>query len=206
VTGKARDQNTREETIAVRPLAARAALDDVRRLQDIGRRRLTTVWFPLAVFGVIYLGMAPLALTVHRNHLGPYFLVALIAASFATARHYKRRGESDGIETSVWPWLATSIAMTIGGGVASVAGFNHHSLFLDSTGPFLVVTGFFLAFALLTRSTLLLADALTMLLVCAVATAISDGDWRVAAEASAFSILLLASARHQHKTEAHPSR
>jgi hypothetical protein len=59
------------EELAVRPLAARQALDDIKRLRDVGRRRLGTVWFPLSVFGLIGLGMAPLALTVHRNHLAP---------------------------------------------------------------------------------------------------------------------------------------
>jgi hypothetical protein len=87
-----RQHGLRDETIAVRPLAARQALDDVRRLQGLGRRRLGTVWFPLSVFGLIYLGAVPLALVVHRNHLGPYFAVALVIGSFVTARHYKRSG------------------------------------------------------------------------------------------------------------------
>lgn len=192
-------QSLRDETIAVRPLAARQALDDVQRLQGVGRRRLATVWFPLFVFGLIYLGMAPLALVVHRNHLAPYFLVTLISASFLTARHYRRRGDSDGIETAVWPWLATSIAMTVGGGVASVTGFRLHSLFLNSTGPFLVVTAFFLAFSAIARSTFLLIDALIMAAVCAAATPIANGDNRVATEAIGFAFVLLASARLQHQ-------
>ncbi len=189
-----------DELIAVRPLAARQALEEIRQLQGIGRRRLATVWFPLAIFGLIYLGMAPLALTVHRDHLAPYFAVALVIASFATARHYRRRGESDGIETSLWPWLLTSIVMTIGGGVASVTGFREHSLFLDSTGPFLVVTFFFLCFSAIARSLLLLTNALAMLVICAATTPIANGNTRVAAEATAFALLLLTSARWQHQT------
>lgn len=197
-------QRPRDERIAVRPLAAREALEDVRRLQRVGRHRLATVWFPLAVFGLIYLGMAPLALLIHRNHLAPYFLVALLIASFATPRHYRRSGQSDGIETSAWPWLATSIAMTIGGGVASVSGFRLHSLFLDSTGPFLVVTSFFLAFSLIARSSLLLVVTLTMAAICAAATPIPNGNHRVATEATAFGLLLLVSARLQYRTRPLP--
>jgi hypothetical protein len=191
-----------EEVIAVRPLAARQALDDIERLRGVGRRRLGTVWFPLSVFGLIYLGMVPLALTVHRNHLAPYFLVALVVASIATARHYRHRGESDGIETSVWPWLATSVLMTVGGGVASVTGFRHHSLFLNSTGPFLVVTFFFLCFSAVARSRLLLIDTLLMGVVAAATTPIADGNQRVAANATAFALLLLASAHWQRRTQA----
>jgi hypothetical protein len=85
-----------------------------------------------------------------------------VIASVATARHYRQHGESDGIETAVWPWLATPVLMTAGGGVASVTGFRHHSLFLNSTGSFLVITLFFLGFAALTRSGLLLVDTLLM--------------------------------------------
>jgi hypothetical protein len=203
VNGRSRTV-AQEETIAVRPLAARQALDDIRRLQGVGHRRLATVWFPLSVFGLIYLGMAPLALTVHRNHLAPYFLGALLIASVATARHYRRRGERDGIETSVWPWLATSILMTVGGGVASVTGFRHHSLFLDSTGPFLVVTFFFLCFSALARSRLLLIDTLLMAAIAAATTPIPDGNQRVAANATAFALLLLTSARWQRRTRAEP--
>jgi hypothetical protein len=194
-------QRARDDTIALGPNDARQTLDEVRRLQNVGRTRLATVWFPLAVFGLIYLGMAPLALLIHRNHLAPYFLIALIAASFVTARHYRRQGQSDGIETSAWPWLATSIAMTIGGGIASVTGFRHHSLFLNSTGPFLVVTAFFLAFSAITRSKLLLVDASIMLAICAAATSVSDGNARVATQATAFAVVLLASARLQHRTQ-----
>lgn len=189
-----------EETIAVRPLAAREALDEIERLHRVGRMRLATVWFPLSVFAFVYLGMVPLALTVHRNHLAPYFAVALVLASLVTARHYRRSGESDGIETSVWPWLATSILMTVGGGVASVTGFRHHSLFLNSTGPFLVVTFFFLSFTAITRSRLLLTDTALMAAVCAATIPIPDGNQRVAANAALFAIVLLASARWQRRT------
>lgn len=129
-------------------------------------------------------------------------MIALVVASVATARHYRQRGESDGIVTSVWPWLATSVLMTVGGGVATVTGFRHHSHFLDSTGPFLVVTFFFLCFSALTRSRLLLVDALLMGVVAVATTPIADGNQRVAANATAFALLLLASAHWQRRTQA----
>ena len=78
-------RDLRDDTFAVRPLAARRALDDVRRLQRVGRYRLGRVWFPLLVFGLIYLGAVPLALVLHRNHLGPYSLVALVTGSLRVA-------------------------------------------------------------------------------------------------------------------------
>jgi hypothetical protein len=188
----------------VRPLGARQALDDVRRLQHLGRDRLGRVWFPLAVFGLIYLGAVPLVLLVHRNHLGPYFFVALVAGSLVTARHYRRNGESDGIETSPWPWLATSVAMTASGAVASRAGFELHSTFINSSGPFLAVAGFFLAYSVIARSAFLFVDSLVMAAICTVAIPIADGDQRIAAEAAAFGLLLLASARLQCRQQASP--
>jgi hypothetical protein len=201
-----RHRGGRDETIAVRPFAARQALDDVRRLQGVGRRRLGTVWFPLSVFGLIYLGAAPLALFVHRNHLGPYFAVALVIGSFITAHHYKRSGKSDGIETSPWPWLATSVAMTVSGALASMTGFALHSTFINSSGPFLAVAAFFLAYSLISRSTFLLAESLIMALICLVGVAIANGDQRIAAQAASFAALLLISARlqyrHQHSQNA----
>lgn len=160
------------------------------------------VSFPLAVFGLIYLGAVPLALVVHRNHLGPYFAVALIAGSFITARHYKRNGESDGIETSAWPWLATSVAMTLSGAIASRTGFALHSTFINSSGPFLAVACFFLAYALIARSAFLFVDSLIMAAICTAAIPIVDGNQRIAAEAAAFGLLLLVSAGLQYRRQA----
>ena len=190
----------------MRPLLAEQALADVHRLQGVGRSRLTAIWFPLAFFGLIYIGAVPLALVVHRDHLGPYFLVALIASSFATARYYRRSGENDGIETSPWPWLATSIAMIVGGAVASRAGFELHSTFINSSGPFLVVAGVFLAFSVTARSRFLLVDALIMAGICTVAIPIADGDRRIASQAAAFAVLLLLSAGLQYRDRPRPSR
>jgi hypothetical protein len=164
----------------------------------VGRRRLATVWFPLSVFGLIYLGAVPLALVVHRNHLGPYFAVALVTGSFITARHYKRSGESEGIETSPWPWLATSVAMTLSGAIASRTGFELHSTFINSSGPFLAVAFFFLAYSLIARSAFLFVDSLIMAAICTAAIPIIDGNERIAAEAAAIGLLLLVSARLQY--------
>lgn len=194
-------RGVRDDTIAVRPLAARRALDDVLRLQRLGRRRLGIVWFPLVVFGLIYLGAAPLALVIHRDHLGPYFLVALVLGSFVTARHYKRRGESDGIETSPWPWVATSVAMTLCGAIASRTGFELHSTFINSSGPFLAVACFFLAYSLVARSAFLFVDSLIMAAICTAAIPIVDGNQRIAAEAAAFSLLLLVSGALQYRQQ-----
>ncbi len=185
----------------MRPLVAQQALDDVRRLQRVGRHRLGRVWFPLLVFGLIYLGAVPLALVLHRNHLGPYFFVALVTGSLLTARHYRRNGESEGIETSPWPWLATSVAMTVSGTIASRTGFELHSTFINSTGPFLAVACFFLGFSLIARSALLFADSLIMAVICTVAIPIVNGNQRIAVEAAAFGLLLLVSARLQHRQQ-----
>jgi hypothetical protein len=194
-----RTRTRQDETLAIRPLAARAALAPAARLHGLGRQRLAIVWYPLRVFGLIYAGMAAAVLIVHRNHLAPYSLVTLLVGSALTARHYHRSGEADGVVTSPWLWLATSIAMTIGGAIASVTGFALHSRFLDSTGPFLVVTASFAASGAVTRSRLLLRDAHLMLAVCAAATAIPDGNDRVAVQAAGFATILLVSATFQRR-------
>lgn len=180
---------------------AQRTLEDITRLQDEGLRRIGSVWFPLYTFGFIYLGMAPLAVTIHRNHLAPYFLVCLCIGSILTARHYRRRGDADGLETRVVPWLATSILMTVGGGVASVTGFQIGSVFLNTAGPFLVVASFFLAFAIIARSRLLVVDAFIMVLFSALSGAFASGDRRVAVQGILYGVLLLGTARLQQSRE-----
>jgi hypothetical protein len=182
-------------------VVARRTLEDISRLQNEGLRRIASVWFPLYVFGCIYLGVAPLAVIIHRDHLAPYFLVCLCIGSVLTARHYRRRGDADGLVTKVAPWLATSILMTVGGGVASFTGFVIGSTFLDTAGPFLVVASFFFAFAVLARSRLLVFDAFAMVLFCAISGGFSSGNDRIAVQAVLYGILLLGTARFQQIQE-----
>jgi hypothetical protein len=181
--------------------SARAMLSEIAHLRAHGRRRLASVWFPLSVFALIYLGMAPLALLVGRDHLAPYFVAALVLGSVATVRHYRQRVDADGVETSLWPWLATSILMTIGGGVASRAGFQMHSQALDTIGPFLVVSAFVLGFGLWTRSPLLIACGLALTFASAASVPLATGDKRVALQAGAFAAILLATAHIQRHRE-----
>jgi hypothetical protein len=181
--------------------SAREELQELTRLHAEGRQRMASVWYPLYVFGVIYLGVAPLAVLIHRDHLAPYFLVALCVGSVLTARHYRHRSDVEGVQTRVVPWLATSIVMTVSGGVASVTGFSIGSEFLDTAGPFLVVASFFLAFAIIVHSRLLLVDAFAMVLICEVAGSFAHGNGRVALQASLYGVLLLGSARLQQMTE-----
>src|SRR5579884_105204 len=181
--------------------SAREELDALTRLHAEGRRRMASMWFPLTVFGIIYLGVAPLALLIHRNHLAPYFALCLGIGSILTARHYRLRGDVEGVHTRVLPWLLTSIVMTVGGGVTSFTGFIIGSEFLDTAGPFLVVASFFLAFALIVHSRLLLADACAMVVLCMVSGWIARGDGRVALQAALYGVLLLGSAWVQRTAE-----
>jgi hypothetical protein len=94
--------------------------------------------------------------------------------------------------------------MTISGAIASRTGFELHSTFINSSGPFLAVAGFFLAFSVIARSAFLLVDSFVMAAICTVAIPIANGDQRIAAEAAAFSLLLLASARLQYRQQPPP--
>jgi hypothetical protein len=181
--------------------SAREELDALTRLHAEGRQRMASMWYPLTVFGIIYLGVAPLVVLIHRNHLAPYFVLCLGIGSILTARHYRLRGDVEGVHTRVFPWLLTSIVMTVGGGVASFTGFIIGSEFLDTAGPFLVIASFFLAFALIVHSRLLLTDAFTMVAVCLVSGWIARGDGRVAVQAALYGVLLLGSAWVQRTAE-----
>jgi hypothetical protein len=176
---------------------ARRTLNELARLRSDGEQRLKEVWFPLYAFGAIYVGMAPAALLVHRDHLAPYFLVCLIIASILTARHYCSRGRKGGVETSVLPWLITSILMTVGGGVASLTGFIIGSEFLDTAGPFLVVAAFFLVFSAVIQSRILLVDAVGIAFLSTTSAFLARGNLRIAIEAVLVGTLLIASASFQ---------
>jgi hypothetical protein len=91
--------------------------------------------------------------------------------------------------------------MTVGGGVASFTGFSIGSEFLDTAGPFLVVASFFLAFALIVHSRLLLVDAFAMVLFVAVSGWFAQGNGRVGLQAALYGVLLLGSAWLQHRDE-----
>ena len=188
---------SREKLVSPRSTDASETLQALRRLHGLGIRRLGTVWFPLYAYGAIFLGAAPVALIVHRNHLLPYMLTGLCIASVLTARHYRRRADSEGVYVSVVPWLAISIVMMVAGGVAAIAGSELGSDFLSTAAPFLVVASFFLIFSAVARSRFLFTISVLMVLCSIVAVPLASGDGRVALQFGLFGAVLVASASIQ---------
>lgn len=170
---------------------ANARLAELSELQERGRRRLGVVSFPLTLLGFVYLGAAPAALTIHRDHLGPYFAITLTGVAIASARHYRRQDELEGVVITRGPLLCAVVLMAFIAATASRTGLRLESQFVSTVGPFIVNALFFLAFAIATRSRLLFKIGCLLLAASLASTVLAEGDTRVAIEATLFAAIVL---------------
>ncbi len=180
---------------------AHRTLAEVGRLRTAGRRRRASLWYPLLLLAVAFLGGALAAVTIHRNHLGPYFAIALATIIGLSWRHYRRRDNVDGLVIHR-RLLATATATTLAVGASvSHLGFEQGSDLIDTIGPLLVIAALFLVLAVAMRSLLLAAVGLSFLLATLLSVPLSTGDDRVALTELAYAVILVAAALVQHRHE-----
>ncbi len=180
---------------------AQRTLAEIGRLGATGRRRQASVWYPLLLLAVVFLGGAMAAVTVHRNHLGPYFAIGLLAVVVLSRRHYRRRDEADGLFIDR-KLLATAAALTLLAGAAvSHLGFLVDSGLIDTVGPLLVIASFFLVFAAASRNVVLAAVGIACLCATLAVVPLATGDDRVATTEVAYALILAAAGLAQLRRE-----
>lgn len=171
--------------------AANARLAELAEFEQHGRRRLGVVSFPLILLGVVYLGAAPAALTIHRDHLGPYFAITFTGVAIASARHYRRRDNLEGVVITRWPLLCAIVLTLFLAATVSRAGIRLDAQFMSTVGPFLINALFFVGLGIATRSRLLVRIGALLVAASLVSVVLAEGDTRVAIEAILFAAIVL---------------
>jgi len=183
---------------------AQRTLAEVDRLRAIGRRRRASLWYPLALFSAAFLGGALAAVTIHRDHLGPYFAVALVTIVVLSWRHYRRRDDADGLVVHRRLLVvATATTLAVGASVSHL-GFERDSDLTDTIGPMLVIAALVLVLAAALRSLALLVVGFSFVLAALTSVPLATGDDRVALAELAYSIILVAAAAVQYRGEHRP--
>jgi hypothetical protein len=183
---------------------AERTLAEVGELRAIGRKRRASLRYPLSLFAVAFLGGALAAVTIHRNHLGPYFAMALVTIIVLSWRHYRRGDAIEGLFVHRrWLVIATAATLAIAASV-SHRGFEHDSDVVDTLGPMLVIAALVLVLAIGLRSFLLLAVGLSFVLATLLCAPLATGDDRVALTELAYALILVAAVVFQRRHEHHP--
>jgi hypothetical protein len=172
--------------------AAHARLAELTELQEHGRRRLGVVSFPLVLLGVVYLGAAPAVLLIHRDHLGPYFAITFIVVAIASARHFRRRDDLEGVAITRWPLLCAIVLTLFLAATVSRAGIRLDAQFMSTVGPWLINALFFVGFGIATRSRFLVKIGILLVAASLGSVVLAEGDTRVAIEAILFAAIVLA--------------
>lgn len=183
---------------------AQRTLAEVDRLRATGRRRRASLWYPLALFAVAFVGGALAAVTIHRNHLGPYFAIALVTIVALSWRHYRRRDDVDGLVVHRRPLVVAAATTLAVGASVSHLGFERGSGLIDTIGPVLVIAALVLVLAAALRSLVLGVVGVSFVLAAVVSVPLATGDDRVALTELAYSIILVAAAAVQHRGEHRP--
>jgi hypothetical protein len=183
---------------------AQRTLAEVGRLRTAGRRRRASLWYPLSLFAVAFLGGALAAVTIHRNHLGPYFAIALATIVMLSWRHYRRRDDVDGLVIRRRLLVTATATTLVAGATVSHLGFEHGSDLIDTIGPSLVIAALVLVLALALRSPLLAAVGISFVLATLLSVPLATGDDRVALTELAYALILVAAACVQHRQEQRP--
>ncbi len=181
---------------------AQRTLVEVGRLRATGRRRRASVWYPLLLFAVVFFGGAVAAVTIHRNHLGPYFGIALVAVVVLSRRHYRRRDDADGLFVDRRLLVPAATVTLVTGASLSRLGFALDSDLVDTVGPLLAIAAFFLVFAAATRSRLLAGVGVSFVAVALLSIPLAAGDDRVALAQVAYALILIAAGVVQLRREA----
>lgn len=155
--------------------------DAVRTLKEVGRVRtrtrttLTSFWFPLVLFGSLWLLSAGVIALISGPAVGVYWAVAGPLGGLITSLYYRRRERLAGLEGPALPYLLTTAGIIVGcfavGGIAGAQGADLTAM----VGPSFVVGTGLLVFAWLDRSAALAAFGIGMI-VAATALIAADAD------------------------------
>ncbi|MCP9486780.1 MAG: hypothetical protein MSC30_13035 [Gaiellaceae bacterium MAG52_C11] len=165
--------------------AAAKTVDHVSAVRRRVRRRLSSFWFPLLVFGGLTLGSLVIIALANGPALGVYWTVAGTVGGTATGRHYRRQERELGLEARQAASIVVCAAIVVGcllaGGIAGGLEAERTA----AIGPSLVVAAGYAIFAWLDRSAALAAIG-ALLGGLTLAVALSDLD----ATATAFVLAL----------------
>ena len=131
---------------------ASEALQLIERVQRRTRATLRVVWFPLVVFGALFLVSAPLVWLARGPAVGAYWALAGPLGGVTVGRYYQRRERDLGLEG---PWVAyvvTGVGIMVGCFSVVAVGKALDSEMTVAVGPCLVVSAAYVVFALLDRS------------------------------------------------------
>jgi hypothetical protein len=131
---------------------ASEALQLIERLQRRTRASLRVVWFPLVVFGSLFLASAPLAWLGSGPAVGVYWALAGTAGGVTVGRYYQRRERELGLEGPWFPYLITGLGIMVGCFAVVALGKALDSEMTVAVGPCLIVSAGYLVFAVLDRS------------------------------------------------------
>lgn len=174
------------------PLAAELALAETaarqRHAYALARSALRV---PLRLLAIAWIVLAPIALLVGRNHLGPFVGLALLVVTMLAWVRYRRIARDIGFSARLWPWLTVAAVALVGGATASRTGSGHHMPWLNVSGPFVVNAAALLALARLIHSRSLAACAGVMAAISVGAAWTLHGDAAVAAQLVLYAAALL---------------
>jgi hypothetical protein len=144
------------------PDQALETIREVERVRKETRRRLSSFWFPLVVFGVLNLLSVPVVWTSFGAAVGLYWVAASAVGFFLIGRHYRRRERDVGLGAAGLPYLLTGWAIIVGSFlVAGLGGSTDHQM-VAALGPGFVVAAGYTVFAWLERSFWLAGVALAI--------------------------------------------
>lgn len=141
-------------------------LAEVALLQRRARTDLTSLWFPLTLFGALTLSGGVVALLAGAHALGSYWAVAGPLGGIATGVHSWRRERELGLEGPALPYVLTGAAILLGCFVTGGLGAASARYVVAAAGPPLVVAAGLLMFAWLERSRVLAVLASGLAAVC----------------------------------------
>lgn len=165
---------------------ASESLQLVEELQRRTRSTLKVVWFPLVVFGVLFLASAPLVALSPGPAIGAYWAVAGSAGGITVGRYYRRREQTLGLEGPWVPYVVTAIAIMVGCFVAVAVGRSLDSEIILAIGPSLVVSAGYVVFSLLDRDARLGAVAVGL---AAVSVGLAATGWDPQRLAAALAVI-----------------
>ena len=131
---------------------ASEALQFIERLQRRTRATLRVVWFPLVVFGALFLAGAPLVWLTSGPAVGAYWAVAGTAGGVMVGRYYQGRERELGLEGPWVPYFITGLGIMAGCFAAVALGKAVDSEMTVAVGPCVVVSAGYVVFAVLDRS------------------------------------------------------
>lgn len=174
------------------PLAAELALAETaarrREAQHLARVAMSG---PLLMLALAWLLLAPAAVLIGREHLGPFVGVALAVVTVVSWRRYRAIATERGFRAPLWPWLGVAVVALVGGAAASHTGQVNHQEFTNLAGPFLLTDLALLLLGAFLRSVDLAVAAVLMAVVAVASGLLINGDVAVAVELCLHALLLL---------------